>query len=173
MMLIAYSTVDGHTRSICERLRQRIEAAGSAVKLVSIEEAAVLDLAGFDRIVVGASIRYGKHRPAVIEFVQSHAALLASRKSAFFSVNIVARKPLKNQPDTNPYVQKFLRQVPWRPNELDVFAGKLDYPRYRFFDRQMIRFIMLVTQGPTDPSAVVEFTDWQRVDAFAQRVAAM
>jgi menaquinone-dependent protoporphyrinogen oxidase len=32
---------------------------------------------------------------------------------------------------------------------------------------------MLVTGGPTDTSAVVEFTDWQRVDAFARRVAAM
>jgi menaquinone-dependent protoporphyrinogen oxidase len=37
----------------------------------------------------------------------------------------------------------------------------------------MIRFIMLITKGPTDPNAVVEFTDWQRVDAFARLVARM
>ena len=74
---------------------------------------------------------------------------------------------------TNPYLQKFLRQVPWQPNELDVFAGRLDYPRYGFIDRQMIRLIMWITHGPTDPHAVVEFTDWQRVDAFALRVASL
>ena len=54
-----------------------------------------------------------------------------------------------------------------------MFAGKLDYPRYGFFDRQMIRFIMLMTKGPTDPAAVVEFTDWQRVEAFARDVCAL
>jgi len=32
---------------------------------------------------------------------------------------------------------------------------------------------MLLTGGPTDPRAVVEFTDWSAVEAFAGRVAAM
>ena len=40
-------------------------------------------------------------------------------------------------------------------------------------DRLMIRFIMWLTHGPTDLTAVVEFTDWHRVDAFAQRVHAL
>ena len=61
----------------------------------------------------------------------------------------------------------------WRPQQLAVFAGKLDYPSYGFFDRQMIRLIMLITQGPTDPEAVVEFTDWAMVEAFAQAVCAL
>jgi menaquinone-dependent protoporphyrinogen oxidase len=54
-----------------------------------------------------------------------------------------------------------------------VFAGKLDYPRYGLVDRMVIRLIMLITHGPTDTSTVVEFTDWQRVEAFARRIAAM
>ena len=54
-----------------------------------------------------------------------------------------------------------------------MFAGKLDYPRYGFFDRQMIRLIMWMTKGPTDPKAVVEFTDWAKVDAFAHEVCAV
>jgi len=63
--------------------------------------------------------------------------------------------------------------IRWRPKDTDVFAGKLDYPSYRFADRLMIRLIMLITGGPTDPRTVVEFTDWQRVDAFARRVISM
>jgi menaquinone-dependent protoporphyrinogen oxidase len=27
---------------------------------------------------------------------------------------------------------------------------------------------MLLTRGPTDPNAVVDFTDWQQVEAFAR-----
>jgi menaquinone-dependent protoporphyrinogen oxidase len=34
----------------------------------------------------------------------------------------------------------------------------------------MIRFIMWMTKGPTDPRSVTDFTDWNQVDAFARRL---
>ena len=172
-ILIAYSTVDGHTRGICQRLQRSMQSMGDVVTLVTVAQAGTADLSDFDKIVIGASVRYGRHRADVHDFVHRHRAALAHKPSAFFSVNIVARKPYKGQPETNPYLQRFLQDVRWRPKELDVFAGKLDYPRYGFVDRQMIRLIMWLTEGPTDPTTVVEFTDWCRVDAFAQRVYAM
>ena len=172
-VLIVYSTVDGHTRKICERLAQLIEASGHRSTLVAIEQAGAVELAAYDKVVVGASIRYGRHRRSVFEFANANAPVLDAKRNAFFSVNVVARKPQRDQPQTNPYVRKFLLRSRWQPKVLDVFAGKLDYPRYGFVDRLVIRFIMWLTRGPTDPTAVVEFTDWKRVDAFAARIAAM
>ena len=172
-VLIVYSTTDGHTRKICQRLRELIEADGHRVTLVSVEEAGAADLAPFDKIVVGASIRYGRHSARVLAFVNDNERALHAKPSAFFSVNIVARKLNKNRPENNPYLQKFLQQVRWRPKLVEVFAGKLNYPRYGVFDRLMIRMIMWITRGPSDSAAVVEFTDWQRVDVFARRVARM
>jgi menaquinone-dependent protoporphyrinogen oxidase len=172
-VLLAYSTTDGHTPRICERLRQVIEQQGHAAEVVPLSQADALDLAAFDAIVIGASIRYGKHQPEVTQFIGRHQALLESKVNAFFTVNIVARKPNKNRPENNPYLIKFLRSISWKPKLLGVFAGKLDYPRYRFIDRQMIRFIMLITKGPTDPSVVVEFTDWQAVEEFGRELGKM
>jgi menaquinone-dependent protoporphyrinogen oxidase len=172
-ILILYSTTDGHTREICERLRRQIENAGDQVVVDSITEAPDIDLGLFDKIVIGASIRYGKHSPAVPDFIKRNQALLESKPNAFFSVNVVARKPEKNRPETNPYLQKFLRKISWKPRELAVFAGKIDYPRYALMDRLMIRFIMWMTHGPTDPAAVVEFTDWEQVEAFGRLVSEM
>ena len=43
----------------------------------------------------------------------------------------------------------FLTQVRWRPTELDVFAVRLDYPSYGFFDRRTIRPIMSIASRPT------------------------
>jgi len=60
-ILFLYSTVDGHTLKICRRLQQLLERAGHQVTLSDLRPDA--DLAPFDTIVVGASIRYGKHRP--------------------------------------------------------------------------------------------------------------
>jgi len=172
-ILILYSTTDGHTREICARLQRQIENNGHQVVVVPITEAPDIDLGLFDKIVIGASIRYGRHRPAVVEFIKRNQALLESRPNAFFSVNVVARKPEKNRPETNPYLQKFLRRINWKPRELAVFAGKIDYPRYGLLDRQMIRFIMWMTRGPTDPAAVVEFTDWKQVEVFGRVISEM
>ena len=172
-ILILYSTTDGHTRKIANRLQQVIEQQGHQVTLVSINDESLVDLHTFDKIVIGASIRYGKHSPRITDFINRNKLLLDSKPSAFFSVNIVARKPEKNQPDTNPYLRKFLKQIAWQPRELAVFAGKLDYPKYSFFDRLMIRLIMFITNGPTDPKAVIEFTDWQQVESFGRVIGAM
>lgn len=169
-ILILYSTVDGHTLRICQRLQQIAEREGHAVTLADLKENAGIDLAPFDSVVVGASIRYGKHRPYVAQFMRARRSVLEAKRCAFFSVNIVARKPNKNTAATNPYVRKFVKQIGWRPGTLAVFAGKLDYPRYGFWDRQIIRFIMLLTRGPTDPSSVVEYTDWAAVETLGHAI---
>lgn len=172
-ILLIYSTTDGHTLEICNRLQQLVEQQANQVTLVSIDDASDIDMGPFDKVVLGASIRYGKHGKKVYEFVDSRLESLNSKANAFFSVNVVARKPEKNRPETNPYLQKFLRQIAWQPDHLAVFAGKIDYPKYRFWDRQMIRLIMWMTKGPTDREAVVDFTDWKQVEAFGRLVCDM
>ena len=121
--LIIYSTVDGHTREICERLRGIGEQGGHAVTTEELVPGSDFDLEPFDRIVIGASIRYGKHRPEVARFIDENRGFLESRPSAFFSVNAVARKPEKRTPETNPYVRKFLKSITWRPETIGIFAG--------------------------------------------------
>jgi menaquinone-dependent protoporphyrinogen oxidase len=172
-ILILYSTTDGHTREICQRLGQVIEQAGHQVKLMSIGDQPDVDMKPFDKIVLGASIRYGKHGKQVYEFIERNERILDSKPNAFFSVNVVARKPEKNQPETNPYLKKFLKQITWQPKELAVFAGKIDYQRYRILDRLMIRLIMWMTKGPTDPKTVAEFTNWKQVEAFGRLISNM
>jgi len=172
-ILISYSTTDGQTRRICERLQRVIQEEGHEVTLVDIEGDPAVELKAYDKLVIGARIRYGRHSVRTARFIARHKRELEEKSCAFFSVNIVARKPGKNRPETNPYVGKFLKQMAWRPTLTAVFAGKLDYPKYRFWDRQIIRFIMLLTGGPTDPKTVVEFTDWQQVEEFGLAVSRM
>lgn len=171
-ILITYSTTDGHTRGICERIRDRI-AGEHSVTVSAMADDPDIDISPYDKVVIGASIRYGKHQQQVTDFIAKNQAILESKPSAFFSVNVVARKPEKNTPETNPYLQKFLKKIDWAPKNLAVFAGKIDYPSYGFFDRTMIRFIMWMTKGPTDLTLTVEFTDWDKVNEFADRVSSM
>jgi menaquinone-dependent protoporphyrinogen oxidase len=169
-ILILYSTTDGHTLEICQHLKQVIENNGNHVSLESVDDGTDIDMEAFDKIIIGASIRYGKHSKQVYGLIKKNQQILDNKPNAFFSVNVVARKPEKNTPETNPYLKKFLKQIDWQPQQLAVFAGKLNYPIYSFWDRQIIRLIMWITKGPTDPETVIDYTDWKQVESFAQAV---
>tara|TARA_B100001057_G_C22809736_1_gene934947 strand:+ start:1219 stop:1743 length:525 start_codon:yes stop_codon:yes gene_type:complete len=165
--LIIYSTTDGQTKLICEKIKKSL-ISSEQTKIVSLKEVHRESLESFDKIVIGASIRYGKHNKNVYKFIEANKNILQTKISAFFTVNVVARKPNKDLPETNPYMQKFIKISNWTPTKLGVFAGKIDYPKYKFFDKQIIRFIMFITKGPTNISKIYEFTNWKKVEEFAQ-----
>ena len=167
--IIIYSSKDGHTKIICERIMNFINERNNT-KIISIEEANKINLSEFTKIIVGASIRYGKHSNDLYKFIKLNKNILDQKESIFFSVNVVARKLEKNTPDTNPYIRKFIKISKWRPKKIGVFAGKVDYPKYGFFDKYIIKFIMFITGGPTDTSKSYEFTDWSKVDDFAKEL---
>ena len=167
--LIIYSSTNGHTKTICERISNFLND-GNLVELVSLENANKVDLSNFEKIIIGASIRYGKYSEKLYKFVNLNKNILDQKKSAFFSVNVVARKSDKNTVETNPYINKFLKISKWKPKKLIVFAGKVDYPNYNLFDKYMIKFIMFITKGPIDTSQSYDFTDWSKVDTFSREL---
>lgn len=170
-ILLLYSTNYGLSKRICEKIQASLCAGGQQAQVEPLVGHAA-DPRSFDAIVIGASIKHGKHHPSVLEFIRANQPLLESKPSALFSVNLVARKPAKNTPQTNPYLKRFLARCPWQPKLLGVFAGELDYSRYGPVDKHMMRFVMWINKGPTDFSTKVQFTDWVEVERFAGRVAA-
>lgn len=167
-ILIVYSSVHGQTRKICAYLEKKLMALGNQVKAVSITDN--INLAEFDKVIIGASIRHGKHNPTVYDFIEANQNALEQKPSSFFSVNLVARKPLKNTSETNPYMQAFIEKSPWLPTLTEVFAGNLNYPSYGIVDRSIIRFIMWMTKGPTAADTNIEYTDWLKVDSYADNI---
>jgi menaquinone-dependent protoporphyrinogen oxidase len=169
--LIVYATTDGQTRKISERIQQTLRDNGLEATLVDVEKAAGLDPAGFDGVIAGASVRYGKHDPEMAGFLEGNRDAIDRVPNAFFSVNLIARKPEKRNLEGNKYLRKFLERLSFSPMHVEIIAGKLDYPSYRFIDRVMIQMIMKITGGPTDGKSVIEYTDWDQVDRFAARMA--
>ncbi|MCU7785524.1 menaquinone-dependent protoporphyrinogen IX dehydrogenase [Lelliottia amnigena] len=169
--LILFSTRDGQTREIASYLASELKEQGIYADVVNLNRTEEIVWQDYDRVVIGASIRYGHFHPAVDRFVKKHAATLNAMPSAFYSVNLVARKAEKRTPQTNSYTRKFLLSSPWQPKLCAVFAGALRYPRYRWLDRFMIRLIMKMTGGETDTTKEVVYTDWQQVASFAREIA--
>jgi len=169
--LIVYASTDGQTRRISERIQQTLRTEGLETTLTGIDNAAELNPADYDGFIAGACVRYGKHDPAMGRFLEANRVSIQTMTNAFFSVNLIARKPEKRDLAGNKYLRKFLDRLSFTPGHVEIIAGKLDYPRYRFVDRIMIQMIMKMTGGPTDGTSVIEYTDWDQVDRFAVQMA--
>ncbi|TCJ94042.1 protoporphyrinogen oxidase [Volucribacter psittacicida] len=170
--LILYSSRDGQTKKIAffiaEQLQQ--QAPHKEIIVEALNEKSAVDFQNISCVIIGASIRYGHFEPKLNAFIQRYAAQLNQIPSAFFAVNLTARKAGKDSPETNVYTRKLLQKISWQPTYKAVFAGALYYPRYNFFDRIMIQFIMRLTGGETDTTKEIEYTDWQKVKEFAELI---
>ncbi|HCM88466.1 MULTISPECIES: menaquinone-dependent protoporphyrinogen IX dehydrogenase [Vagococcus] len=164
-ILIAYSTVDGQTKKIAETLSENIKGE---VVVKRFEE--IKDITEFDKIIIGSSIRYGKFPKKLYRFVEKNQKELEERQADFFGVNLIARNPEKCVVENNVYVRKFLDKISWKPNKVQIYAGALNYTTYKLFDKKMIQLIMKMTDGPTNPSVDLEFTDWEKVCEYAEVV---
>mgnify|MGYP003312665631 FL=1 len=169
-VLILYSTIDGHTKDICEYIYKNLKGK-KKVNIISIEESANYDLSDYEEIVIGASVRYGYHRKNVYKFIKDNIEKLDKLKTVFFSLNLTARKPEKSTPETNPYIKKFLKKVKWEPTLKEVFAGRLDYPSLDPLNKLAILFIMFITNGPKDTSKTYELTDWKKVEKLTKLIS--
>ena len=171
-VLILYMTRGGHTARIARRLCEHIGATGGRAEMMPLVEAEHegVDWNRYDVVVLGAPVLYGKYDKSVIEFVTRHRTQLEAKPNSFFNVSVVARVPEKSTVEGNRYMQKFLQLSPWRPRDLKVIAGKVDYPAWPWLDRYMIRLIMRMTNGPTDTTAVIDYTDWDDVRAYGEHL---
>jgi Flavodoxin len=168
-----YATRDGQSRRIAEHIFGRLVASEtlSPPQDVAVTMPAAADLAAASVIVLVAAVRYGRHLPEADRFLAAYRSLASPPPLALASVNLTARKPAKTTATGNAYLRKLIARHRLAPALAVAFAGRLDYRRYGWLDRQIIRFIMLLTRGPTDPDTNVEYTSWPAVDEFAARIA--
>ncbi|KAG5486782.1 hypothetical protein LSCM1_08039 [Leishmania martiniquensis] len=172
--LLLYSTTDGHTKTIMDAIAQHLaDEKGVRCDVVDIKDGINYVLSDYEKVLVGASVRYGHFSTFLTSYVRQHYSELNAMPSAFFSVNLTARKRDKNTATTNVYTRKFLNQSPWAPQLTGVFAGALWYPRYNVFDRLLIQLIMCVTGGETDSTKETVYTDWNAVRQFASDFGAL
>jgi menaquinone-dependent protoporphyrinogen oxidase len=89
--LLTYSTVDGQTELICRKIAGYYNIEDIDILPISSS----INLNNYKAVVIGASIRYGKYRNEIYDFIESNLDSLNKLDNAFFSVNVVARKPEK------------------------------------------------------------------------------
>lgn len=171
-ILVLYFTRGGHTAKIATAIADQLMFRGAKVDLVDINSSAATNInwSGYDVVVLGACVLYGTYDKSVFKFIEQHAQALSALPNSFFCVNVVARNPEKRILENNKYLQKFITLSPWKPVDLKIIAGKVNYPSWPWYDRLMIQLIMKITKGPTDPKTVIDYTDWEDVKVYADHL---
>jgi len=172
-MELFYATRDGQSRRIAERIASRLadhgitalprDLAGGLPARSSLRAARL--------VVVVAAVRYGAPLPEAEQFLASYRTLAEPPDLVLLSVNLTARKQGKDTVEGNAYLRKSIARHRLAPVFALAIAGRLDYSRYGWWDRQLIRFIMKLTGGPTDPKTCIDYTPWDVVDDVALRIS--
>ena len=167
--LFLYSSREGQTKKILSYIDEKL--SDFEVETSNLHTVKKIDFSKYDKVLIGASIRYGHFNKKLYQFIAHYKDQLYAAKVGFFCVNLTARKESqgKDTPEGSVYIQKFLSKSPWQPTLIGVFAGALCYPHYKFFDKMMIKLIMRKTGGEKDTSKEVEYTNWEKVSFFAKK----
>lgn len=179
-VLILYATREGHTRHIAEHICDMLTAQQCVCK---VGDAAQMpegfSLASYSAAIVCASLHMLKYEREMVRFVKSRLVDLQSIPAVFVSVSLAERTvedetaPAEKRAEARAGIQRtideFLAETGWRPSRVVAVAGALQYSKYDFVTRFIMKRISKAEGGPVDTSHDYEFTDWVKLDAFVEK----
>lgn len=169
-LLLVYGTTEGQTQKVATFVADHLAQRGHQTQLVNaIEATAATDPAGFDAVIVAASIHAGRYQSAVTHFVREHLSAINARRNAFLSVSLAAAS--EDADDVRGLEQclaHFTQQTGWSPRHIHHVAGAFRYTSYDFLKRWAMKYIASRKGAPTDTSRDHELTDWGDLARFLE-----
>jgi menaquinone-dependent protoporphyrinogen oxidase len=172
--LVVYTSTHGHTGKIAAHIASRLGEAGHRYVLTGWPARTDPCPHDYDAVVVGASIHRGRHQDEISDWARHHAVALNTVPSAFFSVCLAAAdEDPASRAAAHEFLEDFEDRTGWLPRLRTTFAGALQYREYGVPMRIAMRALMHRGGHPSDTSRDYDLTDWDAVDAFADRCAAL
>ena len=169
-VLIIYATHYGQTRLIAERIAQRLRLRDHSVDVVDVRAPSLPVPERYDVVVIGSRVELGRHAIGVIEYVLEHHETLCAMPTAFFSVSMAAARADAGS-DPSGYMMATFAELDWYPAQSVAFAGGLPYRRYGRILRWVMKRIAHGAGHTTDATRDHEFTNWEAVTTFADKIA--
>ena len=165
-VLISFATTEGQTLKIAERISLQIRERGHDVNLYDTASMTdVPEVAAFDAMIVAASVHEEHHQDSAVNFAAAHLDQLICKPAAFVSVSLSAAMP-NGQAEAQHYVDRFIAATGWSPAKALLLGGALRWSECDYFQRQVLKHILL--KGDVNPGEDFnhEFTDWMALQSF-------
>jgi menaquinone-dependent protoporphyrinogen oxidase len=165
-VLVLYSSTEGQTRKVAEWIASHVEAAGHQAALADMgAEGRGPSVPAFDTVIVAASVHQGYHQESAASFVTAHLAELEQKPSAFISLSLSAAMD-GGQAEAQGYIDRFLETTGWRPRASLALAGAIRLSAYDYFERQVMKYIVMQKGVAHDLNVDYECTDWLALEKF-------
>jgi menaquinone-dependent protoporphyrinogen oxidase len=169
-VLIIYGSTEGQTKKIAGFLKEEAEKSGLEVTLTDSTDNPPAP-AGYDLVLIGASVHMHKYQSAVLHYVKNNIAALNKTRSGFFSVSMAAASgDAESRKELEGVTNAFLKETGWIPAQIEQVAGALMYTQYDFFKKLVMRLIAKRHGENTDTSGDHEYTDWTKLKAFLEKM---
>ena len=148
-VLVAYDTLDGHTKEVAHfiadtireeaslhqvnvlhvkepEVKEALEGCAGSINDLSLHKITmVLPSSGSFAVVFGGPVRFGKHSDALKSFASQNRDILASRPTAFFSTSLAAAGNSDEQQKALKYLEDFIECTSLKPVITSTIAGKV------------------------------------------------
>jgi len=169
-ILIVYGSTEGQTRKIANFLRQEAAGLGHDVRLADASDKPPKP-AGYDMILIGASVHMHKYQSAVQHYIKDHIEALNKTNCGFLSVSMAtASGDAESLKERDEVTAGFLKDTGWKPVHVEQVAGALLYTHYDFFKKLIMRMIAKRHGESTDTSSDHEYTDWDKLKIFLGKI---
>jgi menaquinone-dependent protoporphyrinogen oxidase len=172
--LIAYASTHGHTASVAERVRDVLARNGTVATLAEVGEESDPDPSGFDAAVLAGSVHAGEHQASLRTWARHHAESLNGMPTIFLSVSLTAAEDVEDEEarrTVQAHIDDFLEETGWRATDTLAVAGALQFSRYNFFTRTLMRLILRRGGHAEEAGTDHVYTDWEALEAFATEFA--
>ncbi len=158
-VLIAYASRCGATGEVAQAIGQVWCNQGMAVDVRLAKE--VSDLSHYRAVFLGSAIRMGRWLPEAVDFVKKHQAALSRLPVTYFVVCATLKKDTEeNRRKVAAYLDPVYEIL--KPANVGLFAGKVDFGKLSFLDRQIANMVKM-QEG--------DFRNWDAIRTWATQMS--
>jgi menaquinone-dependent protoporphyrinogen oxidase len=130
--LIAYATNYGCTEKIVRTMAESLPKA----QIVNLKKDSIPDLAAFDTVLLGGSIRAGRIQKSVTNFCQERQVDLLKKKLGLFLVCMEEGEKAQTQ-----YQDAFPEELRKHASAQGFLGGEFDFSKMNFIEKAVIKKI--------------------------------
>jgi menaquinone-dependent protoporphyrinogen oxidase len=158
-VLVAAASKHGATQQIAEAIGEELTARELHVTVAHVED--LTSITGYDAVIMGSAIYFGKWMKPAKQFVTRHAAELATRPVWLYSSGPIPRPEAKADYSYDRREGDEIANA-IRAREHRLFLGRLDRKRLSLVERGPVRMAKL-------PDG--DFRPWEEIKIWAAGIA--
>lgn len=152
-ILIAYASKHGCTEKCATKLAQKFD---EQVDLLDLKSGKSIDIAQYDKVIIGSSVYAGKVQKEATEFCTKNQGALDNKKIGLFICGSQEGDALKKQLDT-----VYPQGLKSKAVSVEYFGGEFNFSKMNFMEKTIVKMIAKTNK---DTSNILE----DKIDSFAQ-----